>query len=117
MQRVSVKLEIPVKINFNELGITKEDFSKHLELCINEDRCNRPPFDVELLMHGFIRLVKSSIKDAIEKVHQKKYQKEHIDTQISKNVISSTPKWRVTSLPYISKIRLDIVRAFKGMVS
>ena len=117
MQRISVKLEIPVKINFNELGITKEDFSKHLELCINEDRCNRPTFDVELLMHGFIRLVKSSIKDAIEEVHQKKYPREYVDTKTGKNITGSIAKWCITSLPFISKIRLNIIRAFKGSVS
>ncbi len=115
MQRVTVKLEIPVKINFNEIGSTKEDFSKHLSLCITDEQSDRPSFNVELLLHGFIRLIWLSIKNAIEEVQQKKYPREYIETKTG-SITSDTPKWCVTSLPFISKIRLDIIRAFKGSV-
>ena len=117
MQRVTVKLEVPIEINLDELEITKESFSKHLGFAIDDEQSNRPTFDVELITHGLLRVIREAARNAIEEVHQKKYDREYVEHKDKDGrETGCTAKWCITSLEYVKKIKLQFIRSLKGMI-
>ena len=118
MTKVNITVTIPMEINIEELdGVTIEDVSRLFNLYLDESQDYRPCFSIEMLTDSLARCVKDTIKLAIEKVHQKRFDREYVETKNKYGEVNGhMAKWCVTSLTVINKIKLIFTGFFTGKV-
>ncbi len=116
MTKLKLTFVIPVELNIESLdGVTVEDLERHLNLRLTKSLAPIDTFDVETLMHGAARLLKSATKSAIEEIHKNRYPREYVDHKTDGRVTGCTAKWILTSRKILNNIQLALSN-FTGKV-
>lgn len=113
MTKLNVTISIPVDINLDDLdGVTLESIEKHLNYVVG----NGHRYPVERMTDGFARCIQLAIKESIESVHQTRYSREYLEYISDDGKFIGNPKWCVTSLKYINKVKLVVTGFFTSKV-
>ncbi len=118
---MKLTFEVDVDINLDELGTkdvpapTPEEVGRILNYCLDEYSDGRRSFDVEMLEHAAIRVVRRAIEGTIKDKHAKKYNRQHIEYETN-GCKGSTAKFVITSEPICKRIQFWFRNAFRGFL-
>ncbi len=113
MTKLNVTLSVPVEVNLEDLdGVTLESIEKRLNYVVG----NGHSFPVERMTDGFASCIQLAIKESIESVQQTRYPREYLEYISDDGKVIGNPKWRVTSLKYINRVKLGITGFFTSKI-